>query len=99
MRPKVESDQYVIYQVKGCPHCGAKPVLLELEDRLLIECPEHSVCPVWIVSMKYSNEDSKLLAIEDWNKNDEYLKLGADPQKLATRGLFEINFKRFSSAQ
>ena len=81
-----------IYQVKGCPHCGAEPVLWELEDRLLIECLEHSECPVWMVSMKYSNEESKLLAIEDWNNNDEYMRLGANQSILESRGSFGLIF-------
>lgn len=85
--------QNPVYRVKGCPYCGAMPSLWEMENRVLIECLEHTDFPVWIVCMKSSDEDAKLDAVESWNDNDSYVLQGADQSMVESRGSFEVTLK------
>lgn len=100
-----------IYTVKGCPHCGAKPVLTKLREgrdsAFAIDCSiSHgdfiTICQLSVERFRgtevpdvpklalFSSEETIQELVAEWNSDHDYFMLGADPERISSRGSFEI---------
>ncbi|GKS92583.1 hypothetical protein [Acidovorax sp. SUPP2539] len=95
-----------VYHVKGCPHCGAQPVLTAIDNGFALDCLQHRDFTVrsteyivrWVGSdvpdtpVRESRTPKNTLdeLIERWNDNEHYVGLGEDQIMLGSRISFEI---------
>ncbi|GKS86974.1 hypothetical protein AVMA1855_22500 [Acidovorax sp. SUPP1855] len=101
-----EIDHGKVYRVKGCPHCGAKPVLKAIGNGFALDCLQHRDFTVrateyilhWVGSdvpdtpvLEKRTPDAALSElIDDWNDNRDYERLGADRNMLESRQFYEV---------
>lgn len=90
-----EIDHGKVYRVKGCPHCGAKPVLYFKSHFFALDCNEHKDFDVGAVMFIFPEEnksrDEHVAELVDcWNDNQQYLMLEADPIMLESRQFYEV---------
>ncbi|GKS87455.1 hypothetical protein AVMA1855_24905 [Acidovorax sp. SUPP1855] len=95
-----------VYLVKGCPHCGAKPVLNAIDNGFALDCLQHRDFTVrsteyivrWVgsdvpdtpVREKRTPNNTLDELIERWNDNEHYLRLGEDQIMLGSRQFYEV---------
>jgi hypothetical protein len=63
---------------KGCPHCGAVPILVDCGQKVAIQrfkitCAGHPSFSVLAVG------ETEEQATDNWNEDESWIKLGADP--------------------
>ncbi|WCM90583.1 hypothetical protein [Acidovorax sp. NCPPB 3576] len=85
-----------VYHVKGCPHCGAKPVLTAIDNGFELDCLQHRDFTVrsteyivrWVgsevldtpVLEKRTPDEALSELIDDWNDNRDYEKAWRRPE-------------------
>ncbi|GKT27090.1 hypothetical protein [Acidovorax sp. SUPP3334] len=95
-----------VYHVKGCPYCGAQPVLTAIDNGFALDCLQHRDFTVrsteyivrWVgsdvpdtpVREKRTPDEALSELIDGWNDNRDYERLGTDRNMLESRQFYEV---------
>ncbi|MDA8443619.1 hypothetical protein [Paracidovorax valerianellae] len=89
-RVEENGDGDKVYRVKGCPHCGAEPVLFRIGGYYALDCNQHRDFDVCAMAAIFPDEATIEGLIKIWNDDHHYHMLEANQSILESRQFYEV---------